>query len=309
MRITQRESTMLQWTVSQCATLACLLEVTAPKPGNVHRAADFADMGLNDFVASAVAIGPVLEQAVERGVGATVLEAVRATRSVTHVNTNLGMLLLLAPLAAVPRDLSPLTGVADVLAQLTPRDTTDVYAAIRLASPGGMQPRDHDVTQHDVTQHDVTQHDVTRDTQDDEPPLKLLDAMRTAAAWDRIAAQYANGFADLRDRIVPWLSDAASRQPLPRAIVETHVRTMAELPDTLIARKCGTAVAEEAAARAQFALSMQSISEASYEQSLADLDFWLRSDGHRRNPGTTADLIAAALFVTIREGIVGPPFQ
>jgi triphosphoribosyl-dephospho-CoA synthase len=219
------------------------------------------------------------------------------------------MLLLLAPLAAVPRDLSPLTGVADVLAQLTPRDTTDVYAAIRLASPGGMQPQDHDVTQHDVTQQDVTQYDVTRDTQDDEPPLKLLDAMRTAAAWDRIAAQYANGFADLRDRIVPWLSDAASRQPLPRAIVETHVRTMAELPDTLIARKCGTAVAEEAAARAQFALSMQSISEASYEQSLADLDFWLRSDGHRRNPGTTADLIAAALFVTIREGIVGPPFQ
>ena len=64
-------------TTGQCATLACLLEVTAPKPGNVHRGADFEDTSLNDFVASAVALGPVMELA-ER-VGATVLQAVRAT--------------------------------------------------------------------------------------------------------------------------------------------------------------------------------------------------------------------------------------
>ncbi len=75
--------------VGQCATLACLLEATAPKPGNVHRGADFSDMTYTDFVVSAVAIGPAMEQAALHGVGRTVLRAIQATRECVACNTNL----------------------------------------------------------------------------------------------------------------------------------------------------------------------------------------------------------------------------
>ena len=104
--------------IGSCATLACLLEATAPKPGNVHRGADFADMTFTDFVVSAAAIGPAMERAAERGVGTTVLEAVRATRRLVPVNTNLGTVLLLAPLAAVPRPQRLDVGVPQVLRTL-----------------------------------------------------------------------------------------------------------------------------------------------------------------------------------------------
>ena len=87
----------------QCATLACLLEVTAPKPGNVHRSADFEDVTFVDFAVSAVAIAPALDNAVRGGVGRAVRDAIAATRALVPTNTNLGTVLLLAPLAAVPR--------------------------------------------------------------------------------------------------------------------------------------------------------------------------------------------------------------
>ena len=84
-------------TIGGCATLACLWEATAAKPGNVHRGADFADMSYVDFLVSAAVIGPVFDSSAELGLGGTVLEAVRATRGAVGVNTNLGTLLLLAP--------------------------------------------------------------------------------------------------------------------------------------------------------------------------------------------------------------------
>src|SRR5436309_11243780 len=83
--------------ISQCATMACLLEATAPKVGNVHRGADFEDLTFTDFVVSSVAIGPPMEAAAT-GVGRAVLEAVAATRECVPTNTNLGMALLIAPL-------------------------------------------------------------------------------------------------------------------------------------------------------------------------------------------------------------------
>ncbi len=87
--------------------MACLLEATARKPGNVHRFADFPDLHYLDFLLSATAIRGPLDEAHERGIGATVLAAVQATRDVVSTNTNLGMILVLAPLAAVPRGARP----------------------------------------------------------------------------------------------------------------------------------------------------------------------------------------------------------
>ena len=89
--------------IGQCATLACLMEVTAPKPGNVNRGADFEDLSFFDFAASAVAIEPAMEAAASQPVGRTVYDAVQATRRASNTNTNLGTVLLLAPLLIYER--------------------------------------------------------------------------------------------------------------------------------------------------------------------------------------------------------------
>jgi triphosphoribosyl-dephospho-CoA synthase len=268
------------------ATLACLYEATAPKPGNVHPGACFEDLAYADFVASAVVIGPLLGCAASRGVGQSVLEAVRATRAAVGTNTNLGTLLLLAPLAAVPASQHLADGISAVLLRLDNHDTRRVYDAIRLSAAGGLGRTE--------------EADVFSD-----PPasLTLLDAMRLAAERDLVARQYTNGFADVLDGTAAWIAEALSRVwSLSQSIVFAHVRQMAARADSLISRKCGPQIAAESSVRAKRVLDAGEPGENSYEHALEGLDAWLRADGHRRNPGTTADLIAAGLFVLLREG-------
>lgn len=280
---------MLKLSVGQAATLACALEVSAPKPGNVHRAADFDDLSLEEMLCSAVAIAPAMEAAANAGVGPTVLRAVKATRSVVRSNTNLGTILLLAPLASTDPHTPLRAGVPEVLGRLQPQDATAVYQAIRLAEPGGMGHRD----QHDI--HDT-------------PPADLIAAMRSAAKIDLIAAQYAQDYDDFFGTVVPCIHQALQRLLSPRlAIVHAHLQLMARFPDSLICRKRGMAVAEESAARAQRVLDTGPPNTVAYQSAAADLDFWLRCDGNARNPGTTADFIAAGLFACLREGLVDLP--
>src|SRR5688572_8949412 len=115
----QITSSMLPLPGGAAATLACIYEATAPKPGNVYPGADFADVSYADFVASAVVIGPIINQVAVQGVGRTVLEAVRATRSAVGTNTNLGTLLLIAPLAAAPAGVPHAGSIGAVLDRLT----------------------------------------------------------------------------------------------------------------------------------------------------------------------------------------------
>ena len=281
--------------IGQCATLACLLEVAAPKPGNVHRAADFEDSTLSDYMASGVAIGPIMDRAPDAKLGQTVLDAVQATQQFVTSNTNLGMILLLAPLASVPTSTSLADGVADRLRDLDVSDASLVYEAIRLAKPGGIQPRDDEVP---------AEHDVARSA-----PPDLLTAMQAAADRDLVAKQYTNGFHEVLQVVSPWLSEPAKNMRLSDRIVHTHLRLMSAYPDSLIARKCGHRVAEESSARAAGVLESGPPGSDSYLQAMADLDFWLRSDGTRRNPGTSADLIAAGLFALLRDGELRPPFD
>src|SRR5262249_23725291 len=157
---------------------ACIVEATARKPGNVHRLRDFADLSYPDFLLSAAAIAPVLESAPSRGVGATVLEAVRATRDVVATNTNLGIVPRLVPLASVPDGSDLRRGVESVLEGLTVEDARSVFAAIRLANPGGLGKADS---------QDVA----------DEPTMPLRSIMALAAARDGVARQYALGYPDV----------------------------------------------------------------------------------------------------------------
>jgi triphosphoribosyl-dephospho-CoA synthase len=272
--------------VGQCATLACFLEATAPKPGNVHRGADFDNLAYPDLIVSAIVIGPVMENAPRRRLGETILDAVRATREAVATNTNLGTILLLAPLAAVPREQPLAHGIADVLSRLDADDARLVYQAIRLARPGGMGQ---------VAEADLA----------DEAPADLIAAMRLAADRDLVARQYANGFQEVLHNVVPAIKGGLDRGwGTSHAIVHAQLTIMSRYPDSLIARKCGIETAQRAADHAAQVLQAGTPIDEAFWQAVADLDFWLRSDGHRRNPGTTADLIAAGLFALLRDGIM-----
>lgn len=279
------DSCSTRFPIAQAATLACLWEVTAPKPGNVHRGADFDDVTYLDFVQSAVVVGPILAQAKELGVGRTALEAVRATKAAVRTNTNLGTVLLLAPLAAVPERLRLADGIRGVLERLTAEDTRYVYEAVRISAAGGLG------------------HIEIADVFEEPPNILLVEAMRLAAHRDLVARQYTNQFADVFDRLAIGIEAGIGKGwPLTTAIVHAQLQQLAAEADSLILRKCGPQLAESVRARAAAAIAAGKPGEESYERAVADLDFWLRADGHRRNPGTTADLIAAAMFVLLREG-------
>lgn len=274
----------------QCLTLACILEATAPKPGNVHRGADFEDLSYADLLVSAVLLGPILARAAAEPVGATVLAAVRAMRNATGTNTHLGSILLLAPLAAVPESEPLDTGVRAILSGLNAADAAYVYQAIRAARPGGLGS---------VGAMDIHT----------EAPTSVLSAMSAAAERDLVARQYVNDFQEVFGFVRPHLCQLhRSGWALNDAIVQVQLELMARFPDSLIARKCGPEVAGQSAARARRVLAAGTPERSSYRAALADLDFWLRSDGHRRNPGTSADLIAAGLFAALRSGALRPPF-
>jgi triphosphoribosyl-dephospho-CoA synthase len=286
------------------AQLACVWEATARKPGNVHRFRDFDDMGYLYFISSAAAMAPVVAVAAHYGVGATVCESVRMTKTVCGRNTNLGIALLLAPLAkARPTSAKPLPDYrGEVRRVLDEMDRCEgdadeecrfpdagyVYYAIALANPGGLG--------------DAPEQDVRKG-----PTAKLLDCMALAQARDLIARQYVNGFAELFDDVAPAVLAGIERTGcLEGGIIHAHLTTMAKHPDSLIGRKLGPEAARESAARAEAVLASGWPQTESGRKAIAELDDWLRGDGNRRNPGTTADLIAAGLFVLLRTHKVWP---
>jgi triphosphoribosyl-dephospho-CoA synthase len=239
-----------------------------------------------EFVLSATAIAGPLNRAATTGVGRAVLDAIKATRRVVSTNTNLGIVLLLAPLAAVTDKVSLAEGVEAVLAATTVDDARDVYRAIRLAQPGGLG--------------DVPDQDVAR-----EPTIPLRAVMGLAAERDSIARQYANGFQQVFGEALSALRlslDAGFT--LETAIIFSYVSLLARYPDSLIARKYGPARAHEVSRRAVELLAAGWPVEREAHRLLEVFDSWLRHPVNRFNPGTTADLVTAALYVALRDGIV-----
>jgi triphosphoribosyl-dephospho-CoA synthase len=270
--------------------LACLLEATARKAGNVHPGAAFEHLNYNDFVRSAEACAPVIARASERGVGPTVLEAVRATKACCEHNTNLGIILLLTPLAAVPPGTPLADGIGEVLSRLTDEDTAATYDAIRLAAPRGLGNSD--------------EADVSRGT----PDGSLLHAMKLAADRDLVAAQYATGFRLILQFGMPLLIPVADfPSQWEQAIVRLQLELMSDCADTDIQRKCGTIDAVESARRAQAVISANWPHSLEGRSRFREFDRWLRARQSQRNPGTTADLVTACLFAALREELVEPP--
>jgi triphosphoribosyl-dephospho-CoA synthase len=264
-----------------------VLEVSAEKPGNITPTHDFHDTSYEDMVRSAIALGPELARAGERGTGDTVLAIVQATGRVAPANTNLGIALLLAPLAKAALEAGPLRArLRATLRALDDADARAAYAAIRLAGAGGLdEPVEHDVRA--------------------EPAVGLHEAMASAALRDSVASEYVSDYALTFDTGIPALATALDDGLAVRdAIVELHLRLLDHTPDTLIARKRGADAAARVSAGAREVLVAGGMGTAAGRRALRSFDASLREPGNALNPGTTADLVTATLFVAMLEGML-----
>lgn len=297
-----------RWDIAWAAQAACIMEANAPKVGNVNRLNDFADCSLEDFHMSAIAIAEPLGRVKTLGVGQTVRAAIQATRQAVSTNTNLGIVLLLVPLAMAwsrmeqsyekkngawektqPQPEGWAREIANVLTGLTAEDTRHVYEAIRLANPSGLGHSES--------------HDVYRETS---PDITLLEAMRLAAGRDMIAMEYVNRFQTVLEVGLPVFKRTLNAGlSLPRATAHTHLYLLSQLPDTLIARKGGLSLSRKVQARAQMVWEEGGFRTDTGRAQAAAFDAWLRKDGHHLNPGATADLTAAILFVLFLENGFG----
>ncbi len=273
--------------VAAAAQFACLLEASAPKPGNVSPFASFRDATYEDFLASAAAIGPALAAAGEQPLGATIRAAVEATARWAPSNTNLGLVLLLAPLAraALQPGLETLRAqLASTLADTTVADARDAYAAIRSAAPGGLGR---------ASEQDVA----------GTPTATLREAMALARDRDAIAREYATDFEATFGIGAPALRRALSDGLGWRdGVVEAYLTLLAVAPDTHIARKLGSDAAVTVQRRARAVLDAGGVRSMAGREATAALDRELRDEANTLNPGATADLTGASIYVVLLEG-------
>ena len=275
-----------QWSAAALAEVyhwACMSELQALKPGNVHIFADGHGMTIQDFFKSADATAWLIAQD-HIGVGQRIYLAVEATQQAVGLNTNLGLILLCAPLihAALHANhqLSFTENLQATLAQLTIDDARLVARAIVLAQPAGLGK---------VATHDVN----------DQPNVSLLALMVVAQEQDRIAWQYANAYQDILGFGLVQYTTAMSRwDNRAWATCALYLSFLAYQPDSHIVRKYGIKVATEVMVEAQ-ALEIEFSLSSNPKLVQKKLRAWDASLKSRNlNPGTSADLTVACLLAS-----------
>jgi triphosphoribosyl-dephospho-CoA synthase len=260
---------------------ACHAELQALKPGNVHVHASGHGMEIAHFERAAAAAAPFIADS-NLSIGKRILRATEASFAATGLNTNLGIVLLGAPLAKAAAETDVGTGLrrrlAVILGMLTEDDADDAFAAIRIANPAGLGTVDEG------------------DVRNSNARMTLIKAMHLAANRDRIANAYITAYEDIFDFALPALVEARQRTARDDLAVTTlHMTLLSEFPDSHIGRKFGTkaadAVRSEAAALAS---QWKPIPTVKSLTKLAEFDASLKARG--LNPGTTADFVVATLF-------------
>ena len=273
--------------VAQCALLAMLSELSSsPKPGNVDRCHDFADIGFHHFLTSAVSAYPVFRKAAEgrTGAGSLILEAVAAWRTWNlSSNTHFGSLVLMIPLAiAAGRPGELQEELKKVLDQSSAEDAIDFYRAFAQA-----KARVIDVERFSLSDRDWEE-------RLHESRKSLLDLMRLSAEHDLVAREWSTYY-QRSFRLAEKLAGRIEEKGLNEGVVRTYLEALAEVPDSLVQAKFGEGMAREVSRRAGAALQDPGLGQAT----LLDKDL-LEQD---INPGSTADLIAASLFIALLRGL------
>ncbi|NQZ52684.1 MAG: triphosphoribosyl-dephospho-CoA synthase [Piscirickettsiaceae bacterium] len=268
--------------IQQCIIWACENEVSAPKPGNVNCFSGGHNMEVQDFINSAHAIAPVLAQP-NINVGDMILQAITATRTVVNCNTNLGIVLLFAPLCRAMQNCHTFEQLpeelAKILQNLTVDDAEKCYQAIRLAEAGGLGKYE--------------QQDINR-----LPTVTLREAMALAQNRDSIAAQYLNNYHEIFHLGLPNLVAAINcGESVEWASAFAYLMLLSHIPDSLIHRKhgleCAQRVMEQAKSISGKVINNNRLSE--FESDISQWDNTLKQEAI--NPGTSADLTAATLLI------------
>lgn len=295
--------------IASCGVQACLLEVGAEKPGNVSPTEGFTDTSYGDFVCGSRALRPVLLESAVRGfkagrgelavgdvgIGLLVKKAVLAVKK-SHKggNTHLGVAMLLVPLVAAaglcPASRGGFLGlrgcVRKILLGTTVRDSLDLYDGINLACAGGLGKSRLDVK------------DSRSKIKLKKMDMSLIKLMRYFSRRDRIASELSLAMPVVFNFVVPNLKKNSKKtKNLNKTIVQTYLQTLAKYPDTLISRKLGTKKSREVSKMARKVLKAGGVFTKKGMEKIQEFDSYLRSEENKLNPGTTADLTTAGLFI------------
>jgi len=304
--------------VSSCLQLAILLEVSAHKPGNVSRTADFQNTQYEHFLASAVAVEPSFARAAERGimfsagkidlneigVGEIIKDAVVNIDAWQHGgNTLLGAILLLSPIAAAAGmtltegeefSFSKLReNIKLVVESTTPSDAVAVYEAINIANPNGLVDKAPTLDVNDPSsKKKILEENVT-----------LYEVFKISAPYDSISKEWVENYHITFETGLRYFTQQLKEtNNLNSAIVHAFLKVLSTVPDTLIARKAGLDKAKEISERAGEVLRLGGLTTSFGRKKLSVFDRELRGPTNQHNPGTTADIIAAVLAVSVLNG-------
>ncbi len=273
--------------VAQCAVLAMLFELSSsPKPGNVDRCHDFSDIGFNHFLKSAVSAYPIFRKAAngEGSVGSLILEGVQAWKTWNlGSNTHFGSLVLMIPIAIAagkPNELHK--ELENVLEKTSVIDAIDFYSAF-----GKAKARVVEVDSFSL--NDQNWQEAVR-----ESGKTLIELMRLSSKHDIVAREWATNY-ERSFLLAKRLGEQISLWGQNEGIVRTFLEALAEVPDSLICAKFGLEVAQKVSKRAGEALLDDTLGKA------RELDTDLLAADI--NPGSTADLIAASLFISLLGGL------
>jgi len=302
--------------ISHCLELAILLEASAHKPGNVSVVTDFEKTRYEHFLASAVAASSSFETAAERGiavsenridpsnvgVGQFIESCVAEINAWQHGgNTLLGTVILLSPMAVaagmtMSKDLFDVPALRKnlklVVESTTPEDAVHVYEAIKIANPSGLgKAPDLDINDPTATERITDQ------------KISLYQVFKIAEKYDTICSEWTKNYPVTFDLAYPSLINRLRDSPDPGlGIVQTFLQVLAEVPDTFIARKTSIEKARQISLKAREVVKLGGVETSSGRKSLDRLDRELKKSSNLLNPGTTADIIGAALALCVLAG-------
>ena len=302
--------------ISQSLELAILLETSSHKPGNVSIVTNFEKTRFEHFLASAVAAASSFELAAGKGVavaegkstltgiglGQLIRDCVAEVKAWQHGgNTLLGTIILLSPIA-VAAGMTPVDTGFDqnrlrkalklVVESTTPVDAVNLYEAIRIANPGGLgEAPDLDVND------PRSQGRILREN------VSLFEVFKIAEEYDTICSEWVNNYPVTFDIACPSLAEKLKTGiNLNEAVIHTFLEVLAKVPDTFIARKVGLERSQKVSVNARRVLELGGLRTREGTKSLHRFDEHLRQSANLLNPGTTADIIGAALSLCILGG-------
>ena len=302
--------------ISKCLELAILLEVSADKPGNVNLVVGFEGTRVEHFLASAMAAQTHFEEAAKRGIAifngrlrisdAGLGELIKKCAADIDAwqkggNTLIGTVILLVPIA-VAAGMTPMKGDSFDFSELrknlklaiestTPLDAVHLYEAIAIAKPSGLNHApDFDI------------HDANAKERLLSEDISLYQVFEIAAEYDDVCSEWVNNYPITFDLAYPYLVDQLKSRDLNKAIIHTFLKVLSEHPDTFIARKVGIEKTRGISLFASKILKLGGVETQKGRQSIHKFDRELRKSGNQYNPGTTADLTAAALALCTLSG-------